>query len=95
MLTQWLLAAVVTEAVVELVKNVWEKGFTVSQVFALAFGQVVAWGGGLDFFAFVGVGGHAALHYLGVVVGGLVISRGANYVHDVWDRIGAVGGGRV
>lgn len=94
MLAQLLVLAVLTEAATELVKDVTERGFTIAQLVALVFGQVAAWGVGLDFFSLVGIDGAPWLGYVGTAFGGLVISRGANYIHSLWDRIGAVGGGQ-
>lgn len=94
MLAQLLVLAVLTEAVTELVKNIKDNGWNFPRLSALVFGQVVAWGTGLDLLALVGVTGADWLPYVGIVLTGLALSRGANYVHDLWDRIGAVGGGQ-
>jgi len=81
------LLAVLCEAVVELVKGIAEDGFSFPQLAALLFGQAVAWGVGVDVFALAGIEGAAWLAYIGTALAGLVISRGAGYVHALADRL--------
>jgi len=81
------LLAVLCEAVVELVKAVVEDGFSYPQLAALLFGQAVAWGVGVDLLALAGIEGTAWLAYVGTALAGLVISRGAGYVHSLADRL--------
>jgi len=82
------LLAVLCEAVTELAKGIYDDGFTFSQVVALLFGQAVAWGVGVDLLALAGIEGAAWLSYVGTALAGLVISRGAGYVHSLADRLG-------
>jgi len=87
MLAQLVVLAVLTEAVTELAKDVVSKGFAFSELAALLFGQIVAWGTGMDLLSAVGIEGAPWLTYVGIVLTGLVVSRGANYIHGLWDRL--------
>jgi len=86
-LTTVILLAVLCEAVVELVKGIVEDGFQYPQLAALLFGQAVAWGVGVDLLALAGIEGAAWLSYVGTALAGLVVSRGAGYVHSLADRL--------
>lgn len=92
MLIELLLLAVLVEAATEIVKDIRNKGLTFHQVVALVFGQLLAWGSGLNVLMMVGVEGSPWLSYVGYVLTGLIISRGAGYVHALWDRLAAVKG---
>src|SRR5690606_8535996 len=84
------LLAVLCEAVVELVKGTAADGFAFPQLAALRFGQAVAWGVGVDLFALAGITGERWLGYVGTALAGLVVSRGAGYVHALADRLATV-----
>lgn len=86
-MAELLILAVLVEAVTELVKDIHRKGLSPHQLVALALGQVLAWGAGINVFDMVGVEGEDWMNYVGKTLSGLIMSRGANYVHKVWDRI--------
>ncbi len=78
--------AIVSEAVWETLKMVWEKGkVQVDRIGAIVVSLVIAFGAGIDLFEVVGA--PLGIPFLGIVLTGILISRGANVVHDIFSRI--------
>jgi hypothetical protein len=76
-----LVIAAMVEAVWETLKMVWQEGkFSFDKLGALAIGLLVAFGSGIDVTELMGV--QMKLPYLGIVLTGILISRGANWMHD-------------
>lgn len=81
--------ALIGEAVWETLKLTWQGGkISVDRVGALVVGLLLALGTGLDLMAMVGV--PLKIPYVGMVLTGLLISRGANFVHDLLASINNV-----
>ncbi len=81
-----LVMAVVVEAVIDYVKTwVVEKKIQWQQIFAMLFGILVSFAYCLDVLALVGIESHVA--YVGNVLTGILISRGSNYIHDLYNRL--------
>lgn len=81
-LNQIVIGAALTEAVWETGKMTYQKGkVSADRVGALVIGVGVAVAGGLDACAAVGI--PMAVPYLGAIFTGVLISRGANFVHDI------------
>lgn len=81
--------ALIGEAVWETLKLTWQGGkVSVDRIGALAIGLLLAIGTGLDLMAMVGVPLH--IPYVGMALTGLLISRGANFVHDLLASINNV-----
>jgi len=87
-LVQILLLAAMGEAVWQTLKLVWEKDttkklgkFHPDKIGALAVGILIAFGSGLDLTAMLGI--PMSIPYLGVILTGILISRGAGFVHDL------------
>lgn len=81
-----LVIALLGEAIWEAAKMVWQNGkLSVDKIGALVIGLLLAIGTGLDLFAMVGVPLH--IPYLGMILTGLLISRGANFIHDLMASI--------
>ena len=51
----------------------------------MCIGILVAVGYGIDLFALIGL--PAAIPYIGTVLSGILISRGANYIYDLLGKI--------
>lgn len=80
-LSQIVIGAALVESVWETGKMTYQKGkVSADRVGALVVGVGVAVAGGLDACAAVGI--PMAVPYLGSVLTGVLISRGANFVHD-------------
>lgn len=89
-LTLFIIAALLIEAVVNLVKNIEEKNTSWKYWASLALGIVVAvlvsvnWN--LDLFKMVGLG-EGQIPYVGAVLTGLILARGSNIVADLVGKI--------
>ncbi len=82
-LAQLALAAILTEKLWESIKLVWEKKrLSIDRLGALALGITIALGTKIDLFATVGL--PITIPYLGLILTGVIISRGANFVHDIF-----------
>lgn len=85
-LSQIVIGAALVEAVWETGKMTYQKGKVLAdRVGALVVGVGVAVAGGLDACAAVGI--PMAVPFLGSVLTGVLISRGANFVHDLLGTI--------
>ena len=84
-----IMGAVLVEAVVNIVRNIQEKQndwrYWASIGVGLVVGVIVAVNYGLDFFSLFGLEGQ--IPYVGAVLTGLILSRGANIVSDVLSLI--------
>lgn len=83
-----LILAAIGEAVWQTLKLVWEPNanrklgkFHPDKIGALAVGILIAFGSGLDLPAMVGI--PMSIPYLGIILTGVLISRGAGFVHDL------------
>ncbi len=78
--------ALIGEAVWETLKMVWQQGkLSVDRIGALAVGLLLALGAQLDLFALVSI--PISIPFVGMVLTGVLISRGANFVHDLLKKI--------
>lgn len=80
-----LVAAVLVESVINVIEMAGEKIRSWQFWGSIVVGVLVAFTYGLDLFAVLGF--DAAVPYVGIVLTGLVFSRGANYVADILSRI--------
>ena len=84
-----IILALIGEAIWETLKLTWQNGkVSIDRMGALAIGLLLAVGTGLDFMAIVGVPLH--IPYIGMILTGLLISRGANFLHDLLQSISNV-----
>ena len=91
-----IVAAFLAEAVWETLKMTWQPGkLVVDRVGALVVGLVVALVFGLDLFALLGFAVYwPGLALVGVVLTGILLSRGSNFIHDLLKSIIALAGGK-
>jgi len=81
MLFKLLVVAAVVEAIWETCKMLWQKGkLAVDLIGAVLLAILLCIAASVDFFEFIGI--PLCIPYLGKVLSGLLISRGANFVHD-------------
>ena len=81
--------ACITEALWETIKMFKSpKGLNLDRVGAVILGILIAAAGKLDIFVFIGV--PLSVNYLGCILTGLLISRGANFVHDILGTVSGV-----
>ncbi|WP_461206950.1 hypothetical protein [Clostridium sp. DL1XJH146] len=77
-----LVLAFLGESVWETLKMVWQEGkISFDRIGAIIVGIIIAIGTGADLFAVVGV--PFKIPIIGIVLTGLLISRGANFLHDL------------
>lgn len=83
---QFIIAALMVEALWETTKMFWQNGkFCYDRVGAVAFGELVAISANIDFLSAVGLPTY--IPYVGTILTGLLISRGANFMHDLLENL--------
>ena len=82
-----IIIALVVEALWETAKMMWQEGkANPDRIGAAVMGIVLCVAAGVDFFVMAEI--PLTIPYLGMVMSGLLISRGANAVHDLLEAIG-------
>lgn len=77
-----IILALIGESVWETLKMTWQNGkLNIDRIGALVVGLLLAFGSNIDLMTVFGV--PAVVPYLGTILTGLLISRGANFVHDI------------
>ena len=85
-IVQLIVIAFLVEAIWETLKMVWqEKKASVDKIGALVVGIIVAFTLNIDIFIAIGL--NPIINYVGVVASGILISRGGNFVHDLFKKI--------
>ena len=83
---QLVLAAILVEAIWENCKMIWQEGkFNINMIGSLILGIVICVFAGLDVFKIVGIG--LSIPILGSVLTGIIVSRGANFVNDLFTKL--------
>jgi len=78
--------AMIGEAIWETAKMIWQNGkISVDRIGSIIVAEVLVFGAGMDMFAMIGLPLH--IPYIGIALTGLLISRGANFMHDLLKRI--------
>jgi hypothetical protein len=78
--------ALIGESLWETLKMTWQEGkISIDRIGALVVGLLLALGTGLDLMTLVGI--PMKLPYVGMVLTGILISRGANFIHDILGSI--------
>ncbi|HBM76216.1 MAG TPA: hypothetical protein DD429_11790, partial [Clostridiaceae bacterium] len=77
------------ESIWETTKLVWQHGkLNVDRIGALAVGIILSLMAGLDIFEMMGF--ETSFPILGEILTGVLISRGANFMHDILGSIGSI-----
>ena len=83
---QLVLIAILVEAIWENLKMIWKKGkFNVNMLGALSLSILICVLAKVDIFAIVGI--DLMIPFVGSVLTGIVVSRGANLVNDLFDKL--------
>lgn len=83
---QLILIAILVEAIWENLKMVWqEKKLNVNMLGSLLLSILICLLAGLDIFNIVGI--ELALPVVGSLLTGIVVSRGANFVNDLFSKL--------
>ncbi|MDU3526398.1 hypothetical protein [Clostridium sp.] len=85
--------ALIAESVWETLKMTWQEGkVSIDRIGALVVALVLSIGVKLDILSLLGIS--TTIPLLGVVLTGILISRGSNFIHDLLVKIGQVGNGQ-
>jgi hypothetical protein len=78
--------AAISEAVWETIKMTWQQGkASTDRIGSLSVGLIVAFATGLDVLKLVNV--PVKIPFIGIILTGILISRGSNFVHDVFSSV--------
>jgi hypothetical protein len=84
--SQILIIALLIEAIWENCKSIWQKGkVSIDMIGSLLMSILVCILTKSDIFALVGV--EISIEYIAFVLTGIVVSRGANFVHDLFNKL--------
>ncbi len=79
--------ALLVEAIWETLKMVWQEGkINVNTIGALIVGIAVSILAKIDIFAMQGIS--LSIPLVGWILTGILISRGANFIHDLFNKLG-------
>ena len=83
-----IVVAILVEAIWENLKMVWDNGkASIDRIGALVFGILICVLTGIDIFPIVSI--PIAVPFVGNILTGIIVSRGANFVHDLFEKINA------
>ncbi len=83
---QLLVCACLVEAIWENIKMIWQDGkLSIDRIGSLVIGILVCVLTKVDIFAVVQI--PISIAYVGSVLTGIIVSRGANFVHDLLEKI--------
>ena len=83
------MVALIAESVWETLKMTWQEGkVSIDRIGALVVALLLAIGTRLDLLSLLDI--KTSIPYLGVVLTGILISRGSNFIHDLLVKIGQV-----
>ena len=87
-----IMITLIAESVWETLKMTWQEGkISVDRIGALVVALVLCIGVKLDILSLLGIS--TTIPLLGVILTGILISRGSNFIHDLLVRLGQVGKG--
>lgn len=85
---QLIIVAILVEAIWENIKMIWDNGkASIDRIGALVIGILVCVLTGIDIFPIVNI--PISIPIVGSVLTGIIVSRGANFVHDLLEKINA------
>lgn len=85
-LTQVIIMAFLVEAIWETLKMVWQEGkLCKDRIGALVVGLVIAFAINVDLFVAIGL--TPVFEYVGTIATGILVSRGGNYIHDLFNLL--------
>lgn len=83
------LVALIGEAIWETIKMVWQQGkVNIDKVGALLIGLLIAIFAKVDVLSMIGI--PMSIPYLGYIFTGILISRGANFLHDLLGTVNSI-----
>jgi len=86
MITKIIIGAVVVEAIIEYFSSTLSKDFKPKYLLSVSFGSTFAILYGLDLLAILGL--ETPVPYVGMILTGILLSRGSNYISDFIKKLG-------
>ncbi len=84
--TQIIIIAILIEAIWENLKMIWQNGkVSIDKIGALIISMVVSLLVNADVFSIAGL--TISIHWIANILTGIIISRGANVVHDLFSKL--------
>ena len=84
--TQLIIVAILVEAIWDNCKMIWQNGkFSIDKIGALLISITVCLLTNIDIFPIVGLS--LVIPYIGSTLTGIIVSRGANFVHDLFNKL--------
>lgn len=84
--TQLVIIAILVEAIWENLKMIWQNGkLSVDRIGALILGITICLFAKIDIFSMLNI--PLSIAYIGSIFTGIICSRGANFVHDLYNKI--------
>lgn len=82
-----IIIAILCEAVWETLKMTWQKDkyLTIDRIGALAIGVLIAFATNVDILELVGI--ESSIPNIGILFCGILISRGANFIHEFYNKL--------
>ena len=83
---QLIIVAILIEAIWENIKMVWQNGkFSIDRIGALVISVLICILAKIDIFPIVNLS--VSIPLIGSIFTGIIVSRGANFVHDLFNKI--------
>lgn len=83
---QLVIIAILVEAVWENIKMIWQKGkLSIDVIGSLIFGILICLLANANIFPIVGIS--IKIPVIGSILTGIIVSRGANFVHDLFSKL--------
>lgn len=77
--------SLMTEAIWETLKMTWQNGkLNIDRLGAIATGLIISFTTNTDILELIGV--NITIPFVGIILTGILISRGANFVHDLYKK---------
>lgn len=84
-ITTLIIVAILVEAIWENLKSIWEGGFNINRLGSLALAILICILTKIDLFAIVGI--TLSIPIVAQILTGIIVSRGANFVNDLFGKI--------
>ena len=88
-ITKIFILAVIGEAIWETLKMFWQEGkISVDRIGALIVCLILVWSTDLDIMSTVGI--PVKFKVIGIILTGILISRGSNFIHDIFNSVSEI-----
>lgn len=84
-ITSLIIISILVEAIWENIKTVWEDGFNKNRVGALVISVLICTLASVNIFELLGI--DLVYNVVGCIFTGIIVSRGANFVNDLFGRL--------